>query len=435
MPITKTSGYFGIWRTSSLVVGNMVGSGIFMLPASLAIYGSLGLIGWLLSSLGAICLALVFSRLSQQFPKTGGPYAYAKEAFGDFVGFQMAWSYWIGAWAGNAAVSTAFVSYMSYFFPILKMNSTFGFLLAFSAIWFFTLLNSLSFRSTGIAQVAFTAMKVIPLVLISIFGIFYIKPSYFLPFNPTDKPALDGIIAAAALTLYAFLGLESATVPAEQVQNPRQTIPRATLIGTLLSAGIYLWSTVILFGVVSREELMNSNAPFAAAGEVIFGSWAGALIAGCAALAAFGTLNGWILLQGQIPFAAASDGLFPKIFAKKSSRGTPLFGLVISSFLVSVLLLFNYNASLVEQFTVIVNLTTFTILLPYLYSAAADWYFIISKRDFSSKAKLLRASFSTAVGFIYTLLIVIGCGQEIVFWGMMWIFLGFPVYAFMRKKT
>ncbi len=425
---------FGIWRTSALVVGNMVGSGIFMLPASLAIFGAVGLVGWGLSAIGAICLAVIFSRLSHQFPKTGGPYVYAREAFGDFVGFQMAWSYWIGSWAGNAAIATAFVSYMSYFFPLLKMDSRVGFLTAFAAVWFFTLINALSIRFAGIAQLVLTLMKVVPLALICIFGLFYMKLSNFLPFNPSGQNFFSAACSAAALTLYAFLGLESATVPADDVIDPAKTIPRATLIGTVISAVIYIWSTVVLLGVIPASLLAKSNAPFAEAGEVIFGAWAGPFIAACAALSAFGTLNGWILLQGQMPLAAARDGLFPAAFKKLSKHQTPVFALVLSSCFLTGVLVLNYHASLVDQFTAIVNLTTFAILLPYLYSAIADLMFIVIRKGHLSHWHIFRSTLVTLIGFVYTILIVIGSGQQSVFLGIIWVFAGFPVYAFMKRQ-
>ena len=427
------NGELGFWRATSLVVGNIVGTGIFMLPASLAAFGTLGLFGWVLTSIGSICLALTFARLSARFPKTGGPYAYSREAFGDFVGFQMAWSYWTGTWAGNAAIATAFVSYLTVFWPQLAHEKLLAFGVGCAAIWFFTILNSISMRSSGIAQMIIVVLKVAPLCLIGLFGVFFIRIENFLPINPTESSVFHVVASASALTLFAFLGLESATIPADNVINPQKTIPRATILGTVISAVIYIWTTIVLMGVVSSKELALSHAPFSDASAVIFGQWTSPLIALCALISAFGTLNGWIVIQGQMPYAAAKDGLFPSIFAQLSRFKTPVFSLVASSFLMCGVLYLNYNESLVNQFTAVVTLTTFAVLIPYLYSTIADLKFLLIDSESFSKLALLRSVFVTLLGFSYTIFIIIGSGQEAVFLGILFLFLGFPLYALMKR--
>lgn len=424
--------YFGFWRSVSLVVGNIIGSGIFLLPASLGAYGLFGLLGWVITSLGSICLALVFARLSFRFPKTGGPYAYSKSAFGDFIGFQVAWNYWVGTWASNAAISTAFVSYLSELVPVLKTNNALAFCVAFSAVWFFTFINTQSVRSAGILQVFITIAKAIPLICIGIYGIFYIDLSHFTQLGNIQVPPLQALAASSALTLFAFLGLESATIPAEHVLEPEKTIPKATIVGTLFSAVVYIWCTVVLFGILDSEALRHSHAPFADAGALLFGGWAKPFIAFCAAFAAFGTLNGWILVQGQVPLAAAQDGLFPKLFQKQNKNGSPYMGLIVSSILMSGMLFMNYGANLVEQFTTIVNFTTFSVLLPYLYSTVADLYFLLLERTQSKT--LLPQIGVTLLAFLYTLLIVVGSGKEAVFLGILFLFSGFPFYAWMKAR-
>lgn len=248
----------GLWRATSLVVGNIVGSGILMLPASLGLYGSLGLVGWGITTVGAICVALVFSRLARRIPEIGGPYAYAHKAFGDFIGFQMAWSYWVGLWAGNAAIATAFVSYLTVFWPVLGHDMTLGFSVAAGSIWGFTILNAISLRLAGSFQLIATVVKVLPLAAIGIFGFFYIDLNNFATFNPSGQPIFTALGSTLALTLFAFLGIESATVPAEDVINPKKTIPRATILGTLIAAGIYTWVMVVMLGLISPLELAQS---------------------------------------------------------------------------------------------------------------------------------------------------------------------------------
>ncbi|MDA0713359.1 MAG: amino acid permease [bacterium] len=424
----------GLYRTTSLVVGNIIGTGIFMLPASLGAFGTLGLMGWMVTSVGSICLALVFARLARKMPRIGGPYAYSRAAFGDFVGFQMAWSYWIGTLASNAAISTAFVSYLSFLYPALKENNHLSFAVAFISVWAFTILNMSSVRNSGITQVVIVVLKVVPLCIIGIFGMFYINIENFFPVNPSNLSVFKGISSASALTLFAFLGLESATVPAENVINPEKNIPRATILGTVFSAIIYIWTTVVLMGILPAEKLAASNAPFADAAHLMMGNWAATAIAICAAFAAFGTLNGWIMLQGQIPVAAARDGLFPAILGKMSKRGTPAVSLFVSSVLMSFMLYMNYELPLVDQFTAIVTFTTFAVLLPYLYSTVAELVFLKADKIKMTKWEFYRSFSFALIGFVYTLLIVFGTGQKAVFLGIIFVFLGFPVYALIKKK-
>ncbi len=432
-PTTQRS--LGLWRTTSLVVGNIVGAGILMLPASLAIYGAIGLVGWVVTSVGAICLALIFARLSKQFPKTGGPYAYSREAFGDFVGFQMAWSYWVGTWASNAAIATTFVSYLTVFWPELATNMPLAFIVASLTVWIFTIINVIGVKTAGTVQVIATILKILPLVAIGLFGIWHLNVDHFIPLNPSGQPMFSAISAATALTLYAFLGIESATVPAENVINPTKTIPRATVLGTVIAAVIYIWTMTVVIGTVPPLELAQSTAPFADAGRVIFGSWMVPIIGASAALAAFVSLNGWILLQGQIPLAAAGDGLFPKMFARVTKNGAPIVGLIISSILMTSMLMMNYQASLVDQFTMIVTFTTFTILLPYLYSAVADLFFLCTSPTAIPKGQFIRSVTISLVGFGYTILIVLGSGQAAVYLGMLFVFSGFPIYAWMKRQS
>lgn len=425
----------GIWRATSLVVGNIVGSGLFMLPASLGVFGALGLLGWTLTSIGSICLALVFARLSREFPKIGGPYAYSREAFGDFIGFQMAWSYWVGTWASNAAIATAFVSYLSVFWPELNINMGLAFFVSLSTVWFFTGINIYGVKAAGTVQLVTTILKVLPLVAIGIFGFSQINFEHFTPLNPSDQPFWTALSTSAALTLFSFLGLESATIPADDVINPEKTISRATVLGTLISAVIYIGTMVVILGILSPIELSKSAAPFAEAAGLIFGNWAIPFIAGAAIISTLGTLNGWILLQGQMPVAAARDGLFPSFFEKLSKNGSPYVALIVSSLLMSLMLSMNYQATLVDQFTAIVIFTTFAVLMPYLYSTVAELYFLLSKPTQMPKKKLIKCSLTALLAFFYTIIITAGAGQNAVYLGMLFIFSGFPFYVLMKRQS
>lgn len=422
----------GILRATSLVTGNIIGAGLFMLPASLGMYGSIGILGLILTSLGSICLAFVFARLSHDFPKIGGPYAYSKEAFGDFIGFQMAWSYWIGTWASVAAIAVAFVSYLSVFWPFLNENLAVAYIVCLITIWLFTFVNLAGIKTASSLQVITTVLKILPLAVIVFCGIPEININHFSPLNPTDFSFWSALTTASALTLFSFVGLESATIPAEDVLEPAKTIPRATILGTILAALIYLATMVVILGMLSPAELGQSKAPFVDAGAIIFGSWAGPLVAGAAIVSTLGTLNGWILVQGQVPVAAAKDGVFPSFFEKLNAKGAPYIALIISSALMSLLLFSNYNLGLVEQFNSIIVFTSFTILLPYLYSSLAELYILLVNPE---KTISIKSIVIAAIAFIFTIIISIGAGERAVYMGMILVFSGFPFYVWMKRKN
>jgi APA family basic amino acid/polyamine antiporter len=424
----------GIWLATALVVGNMIGSGIFLLPSALAGFGGISIFGWLFTAAGAMLLALVFARLGRAYPKSGGPYAYSRRAFGDFVGFLTAWGYWIAAWVGNAAIAVAFVSYLGYFeaFDALNDNRILAALVAVGAIWLLTFVNVLGVRQGGIVQGVTTVLKFVPLLALALVGLFFIDGANFGGFNTSGESSFGAITAVAALTLWAFIGVESATVPAEQVDNPTRTIPRATIIGTAATALVYILGTVAVMGILPAATLAESGAPFADAADVAFGTWAGPIIAVAAVIAAFGCLNGWILLQAQIPMAAARDNLFPKAFARTNRGGAPVLGLVVSSVLITGLTLLNYNASLVEQFTFVILLATLTTLIPYVFSAAAQLMLLITDRTRFEGKRLAGHATIAALALAYAIWTVAGSGYEVVYKGFLLLLLGIPVFLWMK---
>ena len=223
----------GLWMCTALVVGNMIGSGVFLLPASLAPFGGISIVGWLVSTAGALCLALVFARLGAVIPRIGGPYAYAREGFGDFGGFLVAWSYWISIWTSIAALAVAFTSYATVFWPALGTSAPLGGIASLAVLWILTLVNARGVREAGRVQLVTTILKILPLAAIGLFGFFAFDAAHFRPFNATGGSPIVAISTTVTLTLWAFLGLESGTIPAGDVEEAARTIPRATLIGTL----------------------------------------------------------------------------------------------------------------------------------------------------------------------------------------------------------
>ncbi len=422
----------GLWMTTALVIGNTVGSGIFLLPAVLGAYGSISLVAWLFTATGSLMCALVFARLSRRLPRAGGPYAYTREGFGEFTGFLVAWGYWISCWTTNAALAVAMVSYLTVFWAPLGTNALLAGVTAVGSIWLLTFVNALGVRPVGILQVATTVLKLTPLVGVAAFGLFYLDTSNFVPFNASELSAGNALTACVALTLWAFLGIESATIPAEHISHPERTISRATLIGTGGIAVLYIVGTAAVMGILPQSRLAASTAPFADAAEAIWGSWAGYAVAAGAILSCFGALNGWILNTAQISQAIAKDRLFPEVFGRLSRRGMPLFGLLVSSILATLLVAVNYTKGLVEQFTFIILLATLTALVPYVFSAASS--LILMSRDRKERgSQLSRAALMVSVlAFLYSVWAIAGAGHEIVYWGFLLLLAGIPVYIFMR---
>ena len=421
----------GLITATSLVVGNMIGAGIFLLPASLASFGSISLIGWIFTATGALILAKIFSNMSRILPNiSGGPYAYSKAGFGDFIGFLVAWGYWISIWVSNAALVTAIISALSVFFPVLETNSILAVSIGLGTIWLLTWINNRGVNASGKFQVVTTILKLTPLVFIILLGLFYFDVNNFPSFNLTGDSSWVALSGAATLTLYAFLGIESASIPAESVENPEKIIPRATMLGTIIVTFVYILGTVVLFGILPIESLQNSPAPFADAGKIIGGEYAGYFVAAGAAIAALGCLNGWILMSGQLPMATAKDNMFPKVFKRENKNGAPYLGLVIGSVLTSVVLLMNYTKGLVDQFTFIANLVVFTALVPYLFVAAAYIIVLIEKKlHFNNAFKTFTLG---TLGATYSIWAIFGAGSNTVFYGFLLLLAGIPFYVLMQ---
>ncbi|MCG9081877.1 amino acid permease [Laribacter hongkongensis] len=431
--MTRKKQGLGLWMCIALVCGNMIGSGVFLLPSSLAPYGGLAIIGWVLTAIGAVLLALVFAGLTRSMPREGGPYGYTRDAFGDFAGFWIAWGYWIALWVGNAAIAVAFTSYLSGFFPVLASNHWAGGGTAIALVWCVTLINLRGVESTGRMAVITTIIKLLPLLAIATIGLLWFNPDN-LVFNPGNKPVGDSISAVAALTLWAFLGMESASVPAGDVENPEKTIPRATIIGTLLAAVVYIGVTVAVMGVLPHDVLASSPAPMADAARVMWGDWAYAAVGLGAVVSCLGAINGWSLMPCHVSLAAARDGLFPRQFARLNGNRVPAWGLVVSSSLMTLLLVLNYSGSkgMVEIFNFIILLATMTTLLPYAFTAVAELMFMARGQMPATGAG--RRIVIASLAFVYAVWALYGSGAETVLWGVILLMLGLPVYVWMAKE-
>ncbi len=426
----QTRRALGFWSASALVVGNMIGSGIFLLPAALAPFGMASLLGWAVSAVGALLLALVFARMGRRYPVSGGPYAYARIAFGDFIGFVMAWSYWVSTWCAVAAIAVAFAGSMASLFPDLFANPGSSAICAVSVLWLCTLCNIAGVRAAGVAQLVTTILKVLPIVVVIALGSVALDTRAFTPFNPSGGNLLSVTTTTAALALWALLGMECATIPAEHVVDAERVIPRATVAGTAFAAVITVAACTIVLGLLPLDTLKNSPAPFADAARRLWGNGAATAMAAAMAVSCLGALNGWILVQGQIPFAAARDGLFPHYFAKVDANGTPRIGLVIGSALATVLVAANFTGSLVSMFTASILLSTAAVLLPYVFSAAAMLRLEPREPD-RARWRMIVAALALAFG----LWAMIGTGAQALLWGCGLLLAGLPVYLLQRSRA
>lgn len=433
---TSSKNKLGLWTSTSLVAGNMIGAGVFLMPAALAAYGSISILGWLFAAAGAFLMAKVFSNLSKLVPfANGGPYAYTHKGFGDYAGFLVAWGYWISIWCTNAAIAVSLVSALSTFFPILASNAVAAILTGLGAIWMLTWVNTLGIVASGKMQLITTILKIIPLLLVSVGGLFFLQARNFIPFNATNGSDFSALTATGTLTFFAFLGVECATIPSGSVANPGKTIPKATMLGTIIVTAIYIASSISVMGMIPAEKLQHSVTPFADAAVMIWGTNASYWVSAGVAIAAFGALNGWILIQGQIPFAIAKDKLFPAVFGKENKKGVPAWGIIISSIVVSVLMMMNYTKGLVEQFKFLILMSTFTSLFPYLLSAAG---YIVIRVNQQIKGNWGPAIILALLSFSYSLWAIAGAGQETVYWGFIFLIAGTPLYVWIiidKNKT
>jgi APA family basic amino acid/polyamine antiporter len=359
-------------------------------------------------------------------PKTGGPYAFAREGLGEYMGFQTAYCYWVSLWVGNAGLVVALNGYLHVFFPVMN-NPKISCLVGIAITWLITFINLGGMSATGATQIVTTILKFVPFALAIPIGFYFFHHEYITEyFNVTTKSNFGAFSYAATLTLWAFIGLESASVPADSVDNPKRNIPLATIIGVLVAALIYILSSVAIMGTLPPAALANSSSPFAAAIGMVFGKWGQYIVAAGAIIACLGSFSGMVMITGQVSMAAADDRMFPKIFAKRNSMGVPAVGLIISSALMSILLIFTSNPNLVDQFQFIILIASVTALLAYIYTAIAE-IILLNK---AGKSKYKKTHIVIALlALIYSFWAFFGSGFNIVFYVCMLLFSSLPIYT------
>jgi amino acid transporter len=354
-------------------------------------------------------------------------------AYGDFAGFLIAWGYWISIWASLPVISVAFAGAVIDLFPGLH-NRMMAVALTLGAIWAVVLVNLRGVKAAGIFSQVTTYTKLVPFGAIALIGLFFIDPSNFSEFNPSGKSLLSASAALAPLTMFAFLGLESATVPAGDVTDPKRTIPRSTILGITIATLLYVLGTTAVMGLVPREQLVHSIAPFSDAARVLWGPWGATTISLAVILSALGALNGWTLLMGQVPMAAARDKLFPSVFSHLSPRGVPAAGIVISAMLATVLVMAQVagGAGFSTIYNLIVSLSTMAAVVPYAFCALATG---LVAAYAAGGGPVPRLTAIEVIAFVFSVFTLYGCGAEAVLYGFIMLVLGIPVYVWQRRRA
>ena len=425
-----------LFMATMLVCGNMIGSGVFMLPATLAqVSGPMStLIAWILTTIGSILIALSFANLGSKYPSTGGAYQYTKEAFGDFAGFLSAWLYWNGSWIGNAAIIVAIASYSSAIIPALN-NPLVSILFTSGLLWAVTILNIVGVKQAGKIQSFVTVFKIVFFALFIVIAFWNFDSINLMPLNPEGK-GLSTVSLAATSTLWAFVGLESATVTAGELKEPEKNVRKSTIYGIIIAALIYIMISVGSMGAMSNTELSVSVAPLTDIITRSLGDNVGKLLTIAVVVCILGTTIGWILSTARVSYAAGEDGVFPKFFGKLHPKyGTPVNSLIIGSVLVNILLIMNYQKGMVSTFTFITILATLSFLPVYLLTVAAEIMLMFKNENNFTLNIFIKKSIVPLIAFVYTIWTIYGSGAETVMWGFILMLIGIPFYIYNYHKN
>ena len=421
-----------LMQATMLVAGNMIGTGLFLLPVNLAQVGGIAVFGWVIATIGVAALGLVFAKLGELNPQEGGPYAYARDFLGPYAGFQTNYVYWFGNWIGNIAIAVAAVGYLAELVPGISGPPASVFATA-ALIWLLTFANILGPRVVGALEAWTMALALIPIMAISLLGWFWFNSETFLAgWNVTGESNMHAISRAASMALWAYMGIESAAVSAGVIENPKRNVPLATLIGLGLAAVVYMLSSTVIMGILPNEVLQNSHAPFAEAARLAIGTPGVIIISVCAVLKSMGSLGGWMLLVGQSAKAAADDGMFPRAFARLNGNGVPGRGLIVVAVLMTAVLFATMSPTLAGQFNNLVNLAVILIIVPYIYSAVAVVKVV---HDHKLPARTFQTyKWIGIAAVVYCLWVILGGDPGTVVNAMVALLISVPLYPFFIRS-
>jgi APA family basic amino acid/polyamine antiporter len=429
----------GFWMSTALVVGNTIGMGIFVLPAALAPYGFNAITGWVVTLVGFVFIARVLAGLARAFPDDDGPYAYVHRAFGEGTAFMVLWCYWVATWITNAAIAIGVVGYLSNLLPVLKSNPWYPPLTALSLVWLFVLINLRGVRTVGGTQIVTTALKLLPMVGVIALGLWewLTDPAVYTAHPPKTPASLDAVMSASTIAIFAMLGVECATIPAGKVKDPARTIPRATMVGTVLTALIYIAISVVPLLLIEQGKLAASSAPFADLFEQFLGGTSGAVLSVFVIISGLGALNGWTLVVGEVTHNFAKRGNFPRALARVNEHQAPTLAFLLTGAVASLMLLANYNATMVGIFTFLTLVVTVANLPLYLFCSLA--VLVLWNRGQITRPGAREVSLFVAAVFatLYCLWAFRGAGLREVLWALALALVGVLVYLwswFMRRR-
>lgn len=432
----RAASTLGLPSATALVIGSIIGTGVFTMPAVLASAGTSSIITLGVVTVGALLLGIMFGQLTKRVPTVdGGMYAYSRHEFGDFAGYLTAWSYWITAWAGNAAIVASWVLYVESFLGIDNPSVLVNFAIALTGLWVPAAINLAGVRQMAWFQNVTVVLKFVPLLIVGLLGWFFIDAANFGPFNASGGSLYDGIGIAAGVALFSFIGVECASIAAGRVRDPRRNVGRASVMGTAAAGLLYIAVTAAVMGLVPHDSLVNDGAPFVAAFDTMFGSagWIGKLVAGTAVISGLGALNGWTLVTAEMPFVAAKDGLFPKDFARENRSGVPWFGILVSTAVASLLMGWSYlGGTGLKVFTYLVSLSVVTVAIPYFFSACAQFTYLLSGRRKVNGWSLARDGAIAVTSMLFSLWVTFAAGYQAVYQAMLLLLVGIPLYGFLK---
>ena len=430
--MSAKSNKIGVVQLTILTMVNMMGSGIIMLPTKLAEIGTISIVSWLVTAVGSTALAYAFAQCGMFSRKSGGMGGYAEYSFGKAGNFMANYTYGVSLVIANTAIAISAVGYGSEFLGATLSPLSIALWTIFT-LWLATILNFGGARITGNIS-SFTIWGVIiPVVGISIIGWKWFDGSMYVnSWNPHNVPTFEAIGVSISMTLWAFLGLESACANSDAVENPEKNVPIAVLGGTLGAAVIYIVSTNVIAGIVPNLELANSTAPFGLAFAHMFDETIGKVIMGLMVMSCFGSLLGWQFTIAQVFKSSAEEGYFPAFFKKVTSKDAPIVGMVTITSLQTLLSLMTISPSLNKQFNVLVDLAVVTNVIPYLLSMAA--LAVLLKAENVAPQKYKTTVFVAFIGSLYSIYALYAAGEQAMLYGSIVTFIGWTLYGFVSYK-
>ena len=428
-----TAKKMSVFQLTTMVAANMLGAGIIMLPTNLAQVGTISVLSWLVTAVGALLLAYIFAQAGMFSQIKGGMGGYAEHRFGKTGHFMASYAYSISLIIANIAIAVSAVGYGAAFFGV-DLNATQTSQVTIVLLWFAAILNFRGNRFTGRLSNMTIWGSIVPVLLIGTIGWYWFDPSiYWAAWNPNDLPFYDAVKQSISLTLWGFLGFESAAANADAVENPKKNVPIATVAGTLAVAVVYILSTNVMAGIVPNIDLLNSNAPFGLTFVYMFNDTIANIVMAAMVISCFGALLCWQFTLSRVFKSAAENGYFPKVFARVNSKDAPVRGVFILLAVETLLTLFTASDSLREQFEILVNLAVVTNVVPYVLCILAVP--TMMRMAGVAESRIKRSNYVFGAGVIYCLYAIYACGFDAMVGSAVAVSIGFVIYVLRKAWT